>query len=424
MEQKKQKIGYIIFMFAVYLWSVFLFAACQKQPTWQEQYDLGMRYLSESNYEEAIMAFTAAIEIEPNNADAYFQLSDAYMTINQPEEAGEILVQCYQATEDKTLEQAVSLCDIGIYYFGRMDYEKAIQVFEVSIAVEPDQADAYYYLGSIYAIEGDQERARQIFLDGYKATGDDRMNPDMFSVNSYYWEDYNKNVPLNERGNYIAFEQFSPDNQDQIRQFVEVLETNDNETLKSLLVASHDLPYQFCTEIDGYKIAAVIAKSNEVAAGFTALDHSMGWLTKKNLDPFTIQLVLSIEIRPENGQGFSYFYVESHSEEGDEPVVFRSSESYCTVECQNWQYNGEWNRSINDSMTHSYSYANSNTGERIFHAVREESGVAVDNTTTREHGTTVSSTEEYLNGRLLNSQESDELLWETPEPDMAVHEHW
>ena len=30
-------------------------------PTWQEQYDLGIRYLSEGNYEEAIIAFTAAI---------------------------------------------------------------------------------------------------------------------------------------------------------------------------------------------------------------------------------------------------------------------------------------------------------------------------------------------------------------------------
>lgn len=401
-----------------------ILTACLKNPTWQEQYDLGMRYLTESNYEEAILAFTAAIEMEPKNADAYFKLTDAYMAINQPEEAGKILLQCYQVTEDNPLDQAISLCDIGIYYFEKMDYERAIQVFEVTIAVEPDQADAYYYLGSIYTIKGDQEKTNQIFLDGYRATGDARMNPDMFSVNSFYWEDYNKDVPLNERGTYIEFGQFSPDNQNQIRQFVEVLETNDNETLKNLLLASHDLPYQFCTEADGYKISVVIAKSNEIAAGFTALDHSTGWLVEKNLDPFTIQLVLSIEIRPENGQGSSYFYVESRSEENDEPVVFRTSESYCTVECQNWQYNGRWNRLINDSMTHSYSYANSNTGESIFRTVCEESGVAVNNTTTQEHYTTVSSTEEYLNGQLLNSHVSDELLWGMPESGMAVHERW
>ena len=40
------------------------------EAQWQEQYDLGVRYLSEGNYEEAIIAFTAAIEIDPSAADA------------------------------------------------------------------------------------------------------------------------------------------------------------------------------------------------------------------------------------------------------------------------------------------------------------------------------------------------------------------
>ena len=52
-------------------------AACSKAPEaepadeapdWQTQYDLGVRYLSEGNYEEAILAFEAAIEIDPRNA--------------------------------------------------------------------------------------------------------------------------------------------------------------------------------------------------------------------------------------------------------------------------------------------------------------------------------------------------------------------
>ena len=61
-------------------------AACSKAPEadladeapdWQTQYDLGVRYLSEGNYEEAILAFEAAIEIDPRNADAYLKLAQA-----------------------------------------------------------------------------------------------------------------------------------------------------------------------------------------------------------------------------------------------------------------------------------------------------------------------------------------------------------
>lgn len=42
---------------------------------WQSQYDLGVRYLSEGNYEEAVIAFTAAIEIDPNRPEAYVSIS-------------------------------------------------------------------------------------------------------------------------------------------------------------------------------------------------------------------------------------------------------------------------------------------------------------------------------------------------------------
>ena len=44
---------------------------------WQEQYDLGVRYLSDGNYEEAIIAFTAAIEIDAKRPEAYLGLADA-----------------------------------------------------------------------------------------------------------------------------------------------------------------------------------------------------------------------------------------------------------------------------------------------------------------------------------------------------------
>lgn len=47
--------------------------------TWQEQYDLGVRYLSEGNYEEAIIAFTAAIDIDPKQPETYLGLANAYI---------------------------------------------------------------------------------------------------------------------------------------------------------------------------------------------------------------------------------------------------------------------------------------------------------------------------------------------------------
>lgn len=59
--------------------------------TWQEQYDLGLRYLSEGNYEEAIIAFSAAIEIDPMQSAAYIGLADAYACMGNYDRAKEAI---------------------------------------------------------------------------------------------------------------------------------------------------------------------------------------------------------------------------------------------------------------------------------------------------------------------------------------------
>ncbi|MCI9332970.1 MAG: tetratricopeptide repeat protein [Oscillibacter sp.] len=63
---------------------VLLLTACGgTNRTWQEQYDLGIRYLSEGNYEEAIIAFTTAIEIDPKQPLAYIGRGSAYFSIGE-----------------------------------------------------------------------------------------------------------------------------------------------------------------------------------------------------------------------------------------------------------------------------------------------------------------------------------------------------
>ena len=74
--------------------------------TWQEQYDLGVRYLSEGNYEEAIIAFTAAIGIEPMNEDAYYQLAQIYLERMDYPAAEEILKQGIDQMGGSRLERS------------------------------------------------------------------------------------------------------------------------------------------------------------------------------------------------------------------------------------------------------------------------------------------------------------------------------
>ena len=80
---------------------VFVLAACSQSSEWQEQYDLGVRYLSDGNYEEAIIAFTAAIEIEPKLAEAYIGLANTYLAMGEEDLAYNAIIDGINACEDE-----------------------------------------------------------------------------------------------------------------------------------------------------------------------------------------------------------------------------------------------------------------------------------------------------------------------------------
>ena len=116
----------------------------QSAPTWQSRYDLGVRYLSDGNYEEAILAFTAAIEIDPKNAQAYEQRGDAYWELAQSADGSKQTEAYRSAAEDyESAMQWGSETD-ELYrraadaYYGAQDYEKAESYYEKLLEKDED----------------------------------------------------------------------------------------------------------------------------------------------------------------------------------------------------------------------------------------------------------------------------------------------
>ena len=136
--------------------------SCAKTPTWQEQYDLGVRYLSEGNYEEAIIAFTAAIEIEPEHAEAYIGLADAYIGLGDLPQARDSLVTGLEAVEDTgNIKNKLSdvQYEIGIEHLENGEYEPAIKAFQDAIENNPKNEDAYLGLAEALMEEGKIDEA-------------------------------------------------------------------------------------------------------------------------------------------------------------------------------------------------------------------------------------------------------------------------
>lgn len=91
-----------------------LCACASPAEKWQEQYDLGVRYLSEGNYEEAIIAFTAAIEIDPKKLEAYTGLSNAYIASGDYEKASEVWKNAATAITDEALAEQINTLSASV----------------------------------------------------------------------------------------------------------------------------------------------------------------------------------------------------------------------------------------------------------------------------------------------------------------------
>ncbi len=103
----------------------------------QAQLDLGEKYISELDYENAVIAYEEALEIDPYCLDAYLGLSDAYMALGQQ--------------------------------------DKAIEIMEQAKAMLPDSVEVYVSLAQLYASQEKLDLVVSTLEAGIQATNSDRL---------------------------------------------------------------------------------------------------------------------------------------------------------------------------------------------------------------------------------------------------------
>ena len=70
----------------------------------RKQLDLGQKYLSELDYEQAIVVYEAVLDIDDSNIVAYLGMAESYASMGNYEKAVEILQTGYDITEDETIK--------------------------------------------------------------------------------------------------------------------------------------------------------------------------------------------------------------------------------------------------------------------------------------------------------------------------------
>ena len=103
-----------------------------------ELLDLGNKYLTEQDYEEAVAAFQEAIEIEPKCEEAYLGLADVYIAMDDYESAIDILQQGIEQTGSEEL--AAYLEEIKEDYARIQEEAAAREREEAETAAEAERA--------------------------------------------------------------------------------------------------------------------------------------------------------------------------------------------------------------------------------------------------------------------------------------------
>jgi Tfp pilus assembly protein PilF len=133
-------------------------------------YYLGIAYHRKGLRDNAITEFKKALSLRSDYAEAHNNLGTVYMEMglwdNAMESFKNALSNILYATPDK------ALFNMGMAYYGKKDYEKAINSYEEAkrtrpITVPPSMIDMY--IGTAYYTQGNWEQAVQYFKESLKA---------------------------------------------------------------------------------------------------------------------------------------------------------------------------------------------------------------------------------------------------------------
>lgn len=101
--------------------------------SWQRQYDLGVKYLSEGSYEEAVIAFTAAIEIDPKQVEAYIGRGSAIIGSGETAENLTAALADYEAAALLDAANAEVYLGMADVYIRMGEYDKALEILRSAL---------------------------------------------------------------------------------------------------------------------------------------------------------------------------------------------------------------------------------------------------------------------------------------------------
>ena len=125
-----------------------------------KEHSRGTEQMLVKKYKEAIVFFRRAIDLNPDFAEAYYNLGVSYEELGKHEDSIETLKKAIQLAP----ENANAHYALGYAYCQLKRYKESIDAFERSLVLKPGNAFARKKLGSAYLAMGNKEKAQEQYL--------------------------------------------------------------------------------------------------------------------------------------------------------------------------------------------------------------------------------------------------------------------
>lgn len=108
--------------------------------------NIGNCYFQLQKYEEAEKYYQKILEKEPENADALLLIGNTYANRGQDEKA----MEWYDKIEFEKITDPAVLFNLGANFYKESKLDQALKYYRKAVEINPDFLDAVYYLGLTY----------------------------------------------------------------------------------------------------------------------------------------------------------------------------------------------------------------------------------------------------------------------------------
>jgi len=155
-----------------------LFELVNDGDGYEALHNRGLAHADMGNYDSAIVDYTAALRIKPDDSNALFNRGLAYYYKGDYDRA----ITDYTAALRIEPDYYEALHDRGLAYSDKHDYDRAIADYIAALRIKPDDSNALFNRGLAYYDKGDYDRAIADYTQVI------RLNPnDASAYNSRAW---------------------------------------------------------------------------------------------------------------------------------------------------------------------------------------------------------------------------------------------